>query len=125
MSSGYKLGTTYWALPGAAVTGAYWTDSSDEATLQALVANHGAVLTGVAAAGAFSQYRGGIFSGCSSSAQPDHAVVVVGYGSENGVDYWLVKNSWGTGWGEHGYIKMSRNRNNNCGIATMAVYAVA
>ena len=56
MSSAYKLGTD-WALPGAAVTGAYWTETSDEATLQALVANHGAVLTGVAAAGAFSQYK--------------------------------------------------------------------
>ena len=45
--------------------------------------------------------------GCTSDRQ-DHAVTVVGYGNENGEDYWLVKNSWGTWWGEGGYIKMKR-----------------
>ena len=103
------------ALSGAAVTGAYWTSTSDEATLKKLVASHGAVLTGVAAGGAFSQYQGGIFSGCSSTAEPDHAVVVVGYGNQDGVDFWLVKNSWGSSWGENGYIRVKRGVK-MCGI---------
>ncbi|XP_075825519.1 procathepsin L-like isoform X3 [Microtus pennsylvanicus] len=72
----------------------------------------------------FQFYRGGMYyePNCSSS-KLDHAVLVVGYGEESdGKKYWLVKNSWGASWGMNGYIKMARDRNNNCGIATHAVY---
>jgi len=70
----------------------------------------------------FQLYKSGTYyEATCSSTNLDHGVLAVGYDT----DYYIVKNSWGTGWGQAGYINMSRNRNNNCGIATSAAYPTA
>lgn len=72
---------------------------------------------------AFQFYKNGVLSDSSCGNKLDHGVLAVGYGTENGRDYWIVKNSWGTGWGEGGYIRILRGKN-LCGVASQATYAV-
>lgn len=53
-------------------------------------------------------YKGGIYDDSSCTGRISHAVAIVGYGTENGLDYWLVRNSWGTTFGEYGYFRIKR-----------------
>ncbi|XP_059205363.1 procathepsin L-like [Centropristis striata] len=96
----------------------------NERALQAAVATVGPISVAVnAMLQSFHFYKGGLYNepNCDPNHR-NHAVLLVGYGSEDGQDFWIVKNSWGVEWGEGGYIRIVRNRNNLCGIASNAVY---
>jgi len=93
----------------AKVTGFVKLPENNYTALVTAVATIGPIAISVAA-GAWSSYGGGVFTGCDfSSIDIDHAVQLVGYGTDSGTDYWIVRNSWGPGWGEEGYIRMEKH----------------
>jgi len=108
---------------GATCTG-YVKVAQNESALFEAVQNIGPVAVAMDASHiSFEMYKSGVYyePQCSST-RIDHTLLAVGFGTLNGKDYWLCKNSWGTSWGSNGYVLMARNRDNNCGIATQASY---
>ena len=102
--------------------------ANDEAALMKAVANQPVSVVIDAGGAGFQFYNSGVFMG-ECGTEMNHAVTVVGYGeSSDGIKYWLVKNSWGPGWGEDGYVRIQRESGNVeglCGIAKWASYPVA
>ncbi|XP_055303331.1 procathepsin L-like [Sitodiplosis mosellana] len=103
--------------------------SGNEDELQKALAIHGPISVSVDAKHpSFQHYSSGVYHelNCGSRILDlSHAVLLVGYGTdEHDRDYYILKNSWGPSWGEHGYFRMSRNQMNHCGIATSAVFPI-
>jgi cathepsin L len=109
---------------GGSQAGSVMIPSGSEKQLEAAVATAGPVAVAIdASSNAFRFYEKGIFDepNCSTS-KLTFSALIIGYGKTNGKDYWLVKNSWGPNWGMKGYIMMSKDRSNQCGIATEAYF---
>jgi KDEL-tailed cysteine endopeptidase len=94
---------------------------NDQVSLKAAVAQQPVAVAIEADTRYFQSYSSGILTSSSCGTSLDHGVLTVGYGEENGQKYWLVKNSWGTTWGDKGYVKIARSDSTNdagiCGIA--------
>jgi len=103
-----KTGTCKTGIQPVAYNGGYTVlPTNDYNALMDAVANVGPVAISIAAGGsAFQFYGGGVLSNCNDYVM-DHAVQLVGYGTDAGKDYYLVRNSWGS-WGEKGYMRVRR-----------------
>ncbi|XP_065856664.1 senescence-specific cysteine protease SAG39-like [Euphorbia lathyris] len=111
----------------AKITGYEDVPANDEAALMKALANQPIAVAIDASGFEFQFYSSGVFTG-SCGTELDHGVTTVGYGSSSGMNYWLVKNSWGSQWGEEGYIRMQKDidaKEGLCGIAMQASYPTA
>jgi C1A family cysteine protease len=100
----------------------YDVTPNNHAILQAAVRQNPVVIAIEADTRYFQFYSSGILTdSIKCGTDLDHAVEIVGYGTENGIDYWKVRNSWGESWGENGYVKIEKSSSTNdpgvCGVA--------
>eukprot|EP01015_Nassula_variabilis_P015869 TRINITY_DN2385_c0_g3_i5.p1 TRINITY_DN2385_c0_g3~~TRINITY_DN2385_c0_g3_i5.p1 ORF type:complete len:364 (+),score=44.40 TRINITY_DN2385_c0_g3_i5:58-1149(+) len=107
------------------VSGYVTIQEGDHQQLKAAVAQQ-VVSVGIEVAHDFQFYHSGIYKcGPDCGGKINHAVAVVGYGKDHGIDYWIIRNSWGPQWGEHGYMKMTMQPNlpkGSCQITYLASY---
>merc|ERR1712232_1370630 len=120
--------STCTTIPKGAVTGFRDVQGdSDEALMEALAKQPVSVAI-EADRRAFQLYSKGVLSSGKCGTNLDHGVLAVGYGEDDGKPYWKVKNSWGSVWGEDGYIRLERggrfSKLGECGILKMSSYPV-
>jgi C1A family cysteine protease len=101
------------------------TPNGNENAVKRAFNKHGPIAIGIQVNDDFVRYKKGILD-TNCRGDINHGVVIVGYGYDksSNKDYWIIKNSWGKGFGENGYIKMRRNKNNMCHIASYAFWVV-
>ncbi|KAG9334717.1 hypothetical protein JZ751_007252 [Albula glossodonta] len=104
-------------------TGYRFVSEGDEGALKEALASVGPISVAIdATRPKFLFYRSGVYDDPTCTQKVNHGVLAVGYGTLGGQDYWLVKNSWGVTFGDQGYIRMARNKGNQCGIALYGCY---
>lgn len=116
-----KSGSCQNCSPTAKLTSCYDVAPNDQISLKAAVLRQPVAVAIEADTKYFQSYSSGVLTDPKCGTTLDHGVLVVGYGEENGIKYWLVKNSWSSSWGENGYVKIGRSDSTNdagiCGIA--------
>jgi C1A family cysteine protease len=109
-------------------SGCYDVRPNDQISLKAAVEKQPVVVAIEADTRYFQSYSGGILDSTECGTNLDHAVEIVSYGTDNGVDYWNIRNSWSTSWGENGYVRIKRSSSTNdigiCGLAAEPSFLV-
>ncbi|MQM21623.1 hypothetical protein Taro_054665, partial [Colocasia esculenta] len=106
----------------ATITGYEIVTPNNEQALLNAVAQQPVAVRVAAGSRDFQLYGGGVFTGGCGS-QTNHAVTIVGYGTAaDGIKYWIAKNSWGTDWGEDGYMRIQRDSEDERGMCLLATY---
>jgi len=112
----------------AFISDCYDVNPNDQTSLKNAVAKQPVSVAIEADTIYFQSYSGGVLDSPLCGTTLDHGVLIVGYGTENGLDYWLVKNSWGVTWGLNGYVKILRSNSTDdsgiCGIAMQPSFPV-
>lgn len=107
--------------PVAKISSCFNVKPNDQISLKTAVSQQPVAVAIEADTRYFQSYSSGVITSANCGTNLNHGVLIVGYGSENKQDYWLVKNSWGTSWGDEGYVKIARSSSANdpgiCGIA--------
>jgi len=105
------------------VTGITQVPKKSVSQLKAAIAKGPVSVTVEADTRVFQLYTGGVLNSSKCGTQLDHAIAAVGYGVENGQEFYIVRNSWGASWGDKGYIKIAAvDGLGICGIQQVSVY---
>jgi cathepsin B len=89
--------------------------------IQLEVMNNGPIEAGMTVYNDFLAYKSGIYKHITGSLAGGHAVKIVGWGEQNGINYWICANSWGTTWGENGFFRIAFGE---CGIDLQGIVGV-
>jgi len=124
---------TRWYLSDYGYIGGYYGNNSEIAMMTEMY-NNGPIVIAFECPSALFYYDGGVFDGeCTGESEsedsPDvnpweetnHAVIGVGWGVDNGLKYWTIKNTWGSRWGEEGYFRIARGVD-ECAVESMSVW---
>jgi cathepsin B len=93
---------------------------SDEDQIKTELMNHGPIEAAFTVYSDFPTYKSGVYQHVTGSELGGHAVKMMGWGEENGTPYWLIANSWNPTWGDHGFFKILRGKD-ECGIESSLV----